>query len=139
VRVDWAIPCRYVETTPSGATIVGAGADLFGILQVPAAVPVLFAVRFVGSPDELDGTASHPIICRIYDPDGEQRGEQRVDFGGTATMLVADFAAQIVIPIGIVLDVQRFATYSVEFEIDGTTPVRVPIHMVQATAPEQAP
>ena len=105
---------------------------MYWIPQAPAAVPVLFAVRFVGDPDELDGTTSHPILCRIYDPAGEQRGEQRVDLNATATTVVANFAAQIVVPIGTVLDVQAFDSYSVEFEIDGTTPVRVPIHMLQA-------
>ena len=133
MRVDWAIPCRYVEVQQSGgATLVGAGADLIAVPQLPTPVQVTFAVRFVGDPDELDGHTTHPIVTRLFDTDGNLRGEQRIDMEATSSQVVRGFAAELIVPVGIVIDAQVEGTYSVEFEIDGHTPKRVPVHVVTA-------
>jgi hypothetical protein len=135
VKVDWAIPCRYVEVPTGGATIVGAGADLVVIAAVPAAVPVLFAVRFVGDPDELDGETQHAVACRLFDPDGNLMGAQEGQIVSDVEQIVPGYLADVTMPMGVVIDAKRFGTYGVEFEIDGHA-ARVPVHVVQA--PQQS-
>jgi hypothetical protein len=131
VRVDWAIPCRYVEVAPQGgATIVGAGTDVVMPGEIPSPVQMLFAVRFVGPPDELDGETPHPVACRLFDPEGEMMGEQAGQIVGDVNQIVPGYAAEVTIPMAVVIDAQRFGTYSVEFEIDGDAR-RVPIHIVE--------
>jgi hypothetical protein len=115
-----------------GATIVGAGADLVQVPEVPTPMPVLFAVRFVGAPEELDGSTPHPVVARIYNPDGALAGEQAGQIAGDITQVVPGYAAELTLPMGVVIDVQQFGTYSVEFEIDGDTR-RVPIHVVESS------
>jgi hypothetical protein len=135
VRVDWAIPCRYVEVgTPGGATIIGAGADA-ALLPHPAPVQVLFAVRFVGAPDELDGETGHPIACRIFNPAGELAGEQRAELKAGVTQLVPGYLAEVIIPMGVVIDAREFGTYHIEFAIDSDQR-RVPFHVLEAPSAE---
>jgi Family of unknown function (DUF6941) len=53
VRIDWAIPCRYVEVGDTGTTIVGGGADIFFVQSVPTEIGLWLAVRIAGPPHEL--------------------------------------------------------------------------------------
>jgi hypothetical protein len=130
VRINWAIPCRYAEVQQQGATIVGAGADLVVVPELPAPVGVLFAIRFVGDPEELDGVTPHKTVVRLFDPDGASMGEQEGQIiGGPVQQVVVGYLAEVIIPMGVVIDAQRDGSYSVEFEIDGDR-LRVPIHVV---------
>jgi len=131
VRVDWAIPCRYAEIQPGGATIVGAGADVVVVPAVPAPVQILFTVRFIGAPEELDGETPHPTAVRLFDPDGEALGEQVGQIVSDVKQLVPGYVADVTIPMGVVIDAQRVGTYAVEFEIDGDSK-RVPVHVMEA-------
>jgi len=131
VRVDWAIPCRYVEVTPgTGATIVGAGADVAFVPELPAPIQLLFAVRYVGAPDELEGEIAHPIVCRIFNPAGKFLGEQRGNLTAQATQLVAGYVAELIIPTAVVLNAESFGSYRLEFGIDESE-LPVPIHIIQ--------
>lgn len=131
VRVDWAIPCRYVEVHQhGGATIVGAGADVVVVPEVPAPVQVLFAVRYVGDPEELDGETPHPIACRIFNPDGDMVGEQTGQVQAQVAQTIPGYVAELTVPSGVVIDARELGTYGVEFSIDGDDR-RVPIHVIQ--------
>lgn len=135
MQVDWAIPCRFVEVQqPYGATIVGAGSDLVMLPQVPAPVQVLFAVRYVGMEEDLDGEAEHPFACRIYQPNGQKVGEQGGRLKAIASLRVSGYAADLIVPAAVVLDVREYGTYSVEFSIDDSNR-RVPIHVVPPQEP----
>jgi hypothetical protein len=134
VRVDWAIPCRYAEVQPGrGATIIGAGTDVIIAPHVPVPMQVLFAVRFVGDPDELDGEMAHPVVCRIFAPGGDPIGEQTAGLTVDATQLVPGYLADVTIPMGIVIETREYGTYHVEFEIDGHSQ-RVPIHVIDPSS-----
>jgi hypothetical protein len=135
VRVDWAIPCRFVEVQPqSGATIVGAGADVVHVPSVPTPVQVLFAVRYVGAPEEVNGETAHSIVCRIFNPVGDRVDEQTGQLMAHGTQMIPGYVAEIIVPSGVVIDAQQFGTYGVEFSIDEDTLRRVPIHVVEALA-----
>jgi len=132
VRVDWAIPCRYVEVQQGGgATIIGAGVDAILLPEVPSPVQILFAVRFVGAPDELDGDTLHQLAVRIYNPQGERVGEQTGQLTARLLQFVPGYLAEIVIPSAVVIEAREFGTYGVEFAIDRDER-RVPIHVLQA-------
>jgi hypothetical protein len=135
VQVDWAIPCRFVEVQqPGGATIVGAGADVALVPALPMALQLLFAVRYVGAPGELDSQTLHPFACRIFNPAGEQIGEQTGSLSAQATQIVPGYLAELIVPSAIVLEVTEHGTYHIEFAIDESVK-RVPMHIV---AREQA-
>ena len=131
MRVDWAIPCRYVEVQQgTGATIVGAGADIAFVPELPTAVQLLFAVRYVGAPEEVESDTSHPIACRIFSPAGDLLGEQTSNLTAHATQLVPGFVAELVVPTAVVLNAQEFGSYGFEFRIDKSD-LRVPVHIVR--------
>lgn len=129
MRVDWAIPCRYVEVHNQGATLVGAGADLLVAPELPAPIQVLFAVRFVGAAEEMDGETQHEMLVRLFDPAGESMGEQGGQLAAGVKQLVPGYLAELLMPLGIVLNAEQSGTYGVEFVIDGNA-LRVPIHIV---------
>lgn len=130
MRVNWAIPCRYAEVHQQGATIIGAGADLLTVPQLPAPVQALFVVRFVGDPDELDGETPHPTVVRLFDPHGQTIGEQTGELVGGVRQIVPGYVAEMIIPMGVVIDAREAGAYGVEFEIDGDA-LRVPIHVLE--------
>lgn len=129
MRIDWAIPCRYVEVHGDGATIVGAGADVFVVPQIPTPIQILFAVRFVGPPDEVSGQ-QHSLACRLFDPGGTALGEQSGQMATDVNQIVPGYLAELTVPMGVVLNVDQHGTYHVEFSIDDDDTVRVPIHVV---------
>jgi hypothetical protein len=136
VRVDWAIPCRYAEVHPQGgATIIGAGTDALVVPTLPSPGQILFAVRLVGAPEELDGTTSHAVLCRLFRPNGESMGEQRAELGASVTQLVSGYLADVTLPIGVVLEITEYGTYDIEFQIDDSPPLRVPIHVIEPSTP----
>ncbi|MGN6371525.1 MAG: hypothetical protein ACTHM1_00820 [Solirubrobacteraceae bacterium] len=130
MKVDWAIPCRFAEVHQGGATIVGAGCDVVPVQGTPTPIQVLFAVRYVGAPDELDGATEHAIGCRIFNPAGEKVGEQAGEIKAKVDQLVPGYVADVTIPTGLVIEAQEFGTYGIEFWIDDHS-LRVPIHVIQ--------
>lgn len=130
MRVDWAIPCRYVEVQPNaGAVLVGAGADATVLPSLPTAIQLLFAVRYVGAPEEMDGEIEHPIAIRIFNPAGGQIGEQRGQLKAHATQLIPGYRAELIIPTAIVLEPEEYGTYHFAFSIDESEE-RVPFHIL---------
>jgi hypothetical protein len=131
VRVDWAIPCRYVEVQQgAGAVLVGAGADMAAVPSLSMPLQLLFAVRYVGNPDELDGETEHPISCRIFNPAGAQIGEQGGLLKAQATMLIPGYVAELIVPTGIVFEPAEYGTYHFSFSIDESEK-RVPMHIIE--------
>ncbi|HEY3945732.1 MAG TPA: hypothetical protein VGL78_10930 [Solirubrobacteraceae bacterium] len=114
---------------PGGATIVGAGADVVLAGTVPMVTQLLFAVRYVGAPDELTRDTQHPFSCRIFDPAGKQIGEQGGSLSAESTQIVRGYVAELTVPLAIVLEVTQYGTYHFEFVIDDSDK-RVPMHIV---------
>lgn len=67
MRVDWAIPCRYVEINDGLATIIGAGIDTFTVLELPVDLQVLLAVRLVGPSVDFQPDRQHELVGRVLD------------------------------------------------------------------------
>jgi hypothetical protein len=139
VRVDWAIPCRYVEVQQgAGAVLVGAGADTAPVPRLPTPIQLLFAVRYLGVPDELDGEIEHPIACRIFNPAGEQIGDQSGRLKAHATQLIPGYLAELILPTAIVFEPQEYGTYHFEFSIDESSE-RIPMHIIDPQLLSQGP
>jgi hypothetical protein len=133
LQVQWAIPCRYVELAQGGATIVGAGADIAVLPQLPVPAQLIFAVRYVGSPEEFDGSA-HPMGCRIFDPHGNALGEQSTVLTAEAAQLVPGYVFEMIVPTAVVLEVKEYGTHRFQFFIDDDT-LNVPMHCVSEIPP----
>ena len=139
MRVDWAIPCRYVEVQHgAGAVLVGAGADTAVVPSLPTPLQVLFAVRYIGTPEELDGEMEHPISCRIFNPAGDRIGEQSGRLKAHATFLIPGFVAELIVPTGVVLEPSDYGTYAFEFSIDESDKT-VPMHIIDPGRLAQEP
>jgi hypothetical protein len=76
VRIDWAIPCRYVEVSDAGTTIVGGGADIFFVQSVPTEIGLWLAVRIAGPPHELrpDHRFEQSVLNPSMEPIGDDLG-----------------------------------------------------------------
>jgi hypothetical protein len=133
LQVQWAIPCRYVELAQAGATIVGAGADIVVAPQLPAPAQLMFAVRYVGSPEEFDGSA-HRIGCRIFDPAGNPMGEQSAGMSAEAAQVVPGYTIEMIVPTAVVIEIRQHGTYRVQFFIDDAT-LDVPMHFIAELSP----
>jgi hypothetical protein len=82
-RIDWAVPCRYVEVQPTGATIVGAGMDALVVAATPAEVRFMVAVRLVVPEHEFG--EEHEFQTRLLGPDLNAVGSPtRVTFQANA-------------------------------------------------------
>jgi hypothetical protein len=130
LRVDWAIPCRYVEVNDGLATIVGAGVDTFWVPEMPAAVGVLIAIRIVGSPEEMAPGVEHNLVVRVLDPGMEEisRIEGRGGASGTNPLAQEGFEQASIIPTMQQFEVPAEGNYTIEIRIDdrsATVPIRV--------------
>lgn len=90
----------------------------------------MFAVRYVGDPDELDGETEHPIACRVFAPGGSQMGEQTASLKASAIPIVPGYVAEMTIPTALVLEMREYGTHRIEFSIDGNS-VDVPMHCIK--------
>lgn len=66
MRIEWAIPARYVEVNQGLATIVGAGANVFTVPDFPAGIGLMVAVKIVAAEGDTD---EHVFGNRVLGPD----------------------------------------------------------------------
>ena len=84
MKIDWVIPCRYVEVNENLATIIGAGGDRFVLLEEPWMVEIMLAIRVTALVEELGPDKVHPVENSIRDPDGNVIHEESGSFAATA-------------------------------------------------------
>lgn len=108
---------------------MGAGADTAALPSLPMPIQLLFAVRYVGAPEELDGETEHPVSIRIFNPAGDQIGEQSGQLKAHATQLIPGYVSELIVPSGVVFEPHEYGTYHFEFSIDDSRE-RVPMHIV---------
>jgi hypothetical protein len=71
LRVDWLIPCRYVEVNNGLATLVGAGIEWQTVPAFPIEFTQMLGLRIVGLPDEEEHTLNVRILGPTMEPAGE--------------------------------------------------------------------
>lgn len=138
MQVQWAIHCRYAEVYgQGGATIVGAGADVLFLPEVPSVQQLMFAVKYTASPDELEAGAEHDLRCRMRGPSGELLGELTTKGKFEGKMIIDGYVAEMIVPTAVVLEVKGYGSYGFEFSIDGREADPVPIHVIASGTASQ--
>jgi hypothetical protein len=117
-RIDWAIPCRYVEVTGGTATIVGAGVDTYWVDDFPAHIEVLLAVRIVGLPDELRQQTD--LLVRMLDPDMSELGRLEGSFTGEpGPGHYEGWEIQAIEPLAVRFEALVQGAYTVDLQLGG--------------------
>lgn len=84
MKIDWVIPCRYVEVNDNLATIIGAGGDRFMLLEEPWTVEIMLAIRVTALVEELGPDKVYSVENSIRDPEGNVIHEEAGSFSATA-------------------------------------------------------
>jgi hypothetical protein len=137
LRIDYAIPCRYVEANANLATLVGAGIDTWWVQEIPAALGLMVAVRAVGPPDQVAGTmiAFH---SHVEAPDGTRCGDELDQQLGPVAAPDArqDWALGIMFGFAIRWQADVEGTYTIHLRVDDDEHP-LPMHVVHGPPPGQ--
>ena len=140
MRVDWVIPCRYVEVNGNLITIVIGNVDRLKVEQLPSSTPVelLCAIRVVAAHDEVapePAEPDHTMTCRVYGPAMDVVSELEQPFG-----LVGEFQPNltpaVVMPIRVVFMPQEEGQHTVEIAVDGRGQSAPLLVLVDPEAPD---
>jgi hypothetical protein len=127
LRVDWVIPCRYVEVNDGLATVVGAGVDHYTVPSLPTPLQVPTAIRLVGLPDDEE----HRLNITILSPLMESATDEPmfVTFRTQKNALLPDgWESATLIPAAVVFMASAEGAYTFTVEVDGSSksiPIRV--------------
>lgn len=139
MRIEYAIPCRYVEVNGNLGTIVGAGIDTTWVPQVPAPIQAMLAVRAVAPPEELAQAQEHRLQCHVEGPDGTRVGDElRAGFNVDAPDARQNWLFGMFIPIGVQWEAAEEGTYTVHVQVDASE-YPVPMHVVLGPPPGASP
>jgi len=118
VRIDWAIPCRYVEVVDGLATIVGAGANIFTTPEFPTAIGLMVAIRIAANEGD---NHDHLFGSRVLGPDMEpvtDRGEIQFNMGEVNPAKPAGWEQTVVQPVGVQFPAEVEGQYTLELTVD---------------------
>jgi hypothetical protein len=136
LRVDWALPCRYAEVAiGETATIVGAGLETLGVVELPADVHTFVALKLAAPPDEL--AEQHELHVAVVGPELE---EHEVLSAALDTSFARRGPCQPGLEIGLllVISIQWIAVHlglhTVEIHVDARRQRSIPLVLREATA-----
>jgi len=135
MKIDWVIPCRYVEVNDNLATIIGAGGDRFMLLEEPWAVEIMLAIRVTALVEELGPDKVYPVENKIRDPEGEVIHEESGSFSATARGDIADpnWLQGVFIATQVKFPAEIEGTYTVSHAF-GSSEHLLPLHIAHGTA-----
>ncbi|MEK6251251.1 MAG: hypothetical protein AABM43_04780 [Actinomycetota bacterium] len=136
MRIDWIIPCRFVEIHDNLGTLVGAGSDTYWVAEFPAPVQVFLAMRFSAMQDELGPDNPHTLRNLIRDTQGNVLSEMSGEIVAEGEQHKPEYLATIMLPTIAQFEAAEEGTYMLESDLDGETNA-VPIHVLQG--PPRAP
>src|SRR4249920_3607285 len=84
MKIEWVIPCRYVEIRDNIATIVGAGGDSFVVTEEPWTIEIMLAIRISALVEELGPDKVYSVENNIRDPNGKVIQEEVGSFSAMA-------------------------------------------------------
>jgi hypothetical protein len=70
MRIGWAIPCKYLEVHEGLGTLIGAGANHYGVDAFPATLSVWIAVQVHGHRSEVE--SEHSLVIQPLGPDMQE-------------------------------------------------------------------
>jgi hypothetical protein len=129
VNIDWVIPCRYVEVHENLATMVGAGVDIWRLIELPQTLQVQVAVRLLATSMELEERIEHPLRSVILDPSGAiiEELESQLEVGGDGVGH-PEYLSDVIMAIAMRFEVTEPGTWHFELSVDDSA-YRVPMHV----------
>lgn len=120
MRIEWAIPCRFVELYGL-ATIVGAGIDTYWLPEIPSPVQVFMAIRLVAPEEELGDDKPHQLVVRVLGPDMQPIGDElTMEFAAPANpMKRPGWEGGIIMRVVHVFSAEEIGVYTIELAVDG--------------------
>ncbi len=134
MNIDWAIPCRYVEVNDNLGTIIGAGVDTTWVLELPAPLVVVVAIRLLAMAEELDGGDEHTATNRVRDPHGDVISELSFPFGFSGESAKPEWLTGIMVSSVVQFEATEEGTYTIEHEVDASAK-EFPMHVVLGQPP----
>lgn len=125
MRIEWAAICRYVETLPTGTTMVGVGMDGVEPVELPAEIRVNVAIAFALSYYEVQGT-DEVLTFRVLAPNMDEIQSLRVPFhiGGTVTLGFPEGSeGHRILPVSVAFSAATRGSYTLEFRLEHDDPV----------------
>jgi hypothetical protein len=118
LRIDWAIPCRFVEVNEGLATMVGAGANIFTVPPLPQPVGFMIALRIVADEDD---HADHVFGSQVLGPDMEPVGElisAEFNMGPVNPNKPAGWEQSLAVPTAVQFMAEEEGQYTVRLSVD---------------------
>jgi hypothetical protein len=131
VKIEWVIPCRYVEVRDNIATIVGAGGDRFVVSGEPWELEIMFAIRISALLEELGPDLVYPVENHIRDPSGAVIQEEVGSFSATARgeIAPANWLQGVWVPVEAKFAAEGEGTYTVTHRFADSEHL-LPLHVV---------
>jgi hypothetical protein len=131
VKIEWVIPCRYVEVRDNIATIVGAGGDRFVVTEEPWEIGIMLAIRISALVEELGPHRVYPVENHIRDPSGEVIQEEVGSFSASARseIATANWLQGVWVPVETKFSAETEGTYTITHKF-GSSEHLLPLHVV---------
>lgn len=129
MRIEWVIPCRYAEINDGLATIVGAGADVVHVAELPTPAGVNAVARIAGVAEP---EVEYSVSAQVLGPDFEPAGEaiQIVMKMGERSPFNPDgWEDHVILPLSVPFVAETEGPYTFEVRIDERSHA-VPLHVV---------
>lgn len=138
MNIDWVIACRLVEVHDNLGTIVGAGADTFWVLELPAPIQVALAVRLLAMHEELGEDEKHAMSTRVRNPSGDLISEASGEVGVVSDTAQEEWLTGIILPALVQFQAEEEGVHMIEFTVDDAS-AHLAIRVVHGLPPGVEP
>jgi len=130
MRIGWAIPCKFLEVHDGLGTLIGAGANHYGLSEFPTTLNVWIAIQVHGHRTEVD--ADHSLVIQPLGPDMEPCA-QALDLGFRFPVERAPnepdgWEVGALIPTLISFEAENQGTYTLQLTLDDKT-TTIPLYV----------
>jgi hypothetical protein len=134
MKIEWVIPCRYVEIRDNIATIVGAGGDSFMVIEEPWTIEIMLAIRISALVEELGPDKVYSVENNIRDPNGKVIQEEVGSFSAMARgeLMDANWLQGVWVPAEAKFSAEIEGTYTVTHKF-GDSEHLLPLHVAHGS------
>ena len=140
MKIDWVVPCRYVQVRDNIATIVGAGGDRFLVSEEPWTIEIMLAIRVSALVEELGPDKVYPVENHIRDPEGNVIQEEVGSFSASARGDIhdPDWLQGVWVPAEAKFSAELEGTYTIT-HVFGDSEHLLPVHVTHGSGTEIEP
>ena len=118
LRVDWLIPCRYAEAVDGLATMIGAGANVVVMPELPNAAAVHVVGRIAGLAEP---GSDHQIVAQVLGPDFAPVAEPvelTLTMGERSEFNPEGWEDHMIVHLALQFPVEEYGVHLVEVRVD---------------------